>query len=233
MRFLSSPWSIARGSIGGTTYLANQFHALIARQRVSPVQPNTPSQALVKSALSFAAQQWKGLTLLDRNLWDAYAQTVVFQGPLGPYSVPGRQLFIGGLAFVNLINGSGIDTIVVDTSAPLLAGRLNLGNVVPGTFTTPADTGVAVNFDNPTSSDYVVVVQRSIGFDPSRIRYKGPFLPATAQAISLPGPATGLAEFGGLVAGANYFIHVRAVVENEPARYSERYIVLATAVTNP
>lgn len=232
MRFLSQVYTIARGSVGGITYTANQFHGLIARARTSPVQPNTSAQTMIKSAFSFASQQWESLTDAARSLWDAYAATCLFSGPLGTYTIPGRQIFTGGLSLINYINASGLDIITVDTNPPLLAGRLTLGNVVAGTFITPSETGIAVNFDLPGTFDYVVLGQHSIAFNPSRQRYKGPWLTGSGQVIDNTGPVAATMSWNGLVEDQIYFVRIRAVLENEPARYSEDYIVRCVAVAN-
>lgn len=233
MRFLSQVYTIARGSVGGITYTANQFYQLVARARTAPVQPNTTPQTNIKSAFDFGTVQWNLLTAAQRTDWESYAQTVTLSGPLGDYQVSGRHLFLGGLSLVNYVNASGLDTIIVDTTPPVIAGRLGLADVNAGVFAGPAATGIAIDMVIPEAEDYVLLTHRSIGFSPSRNRYKGPWLTSSSRVDTNTGPLSVQLTFTGLVEGAAYFIQVRAVVENGPARYSENHIVRAIAVTNP
>ncbi len=233
MRCLSQIVTIARGSVGGLTWTANQFHQLVVRARTAPVQPNTTPQTEIKSAFDLASQYWDGLTDQKRADWEAYAQTVTFTGPLGDYQLSGRHLFIGGLSQVNYINATGLDTIAVNIDPPLIAGRLAFGNVTAGVFVGVGQTGIAVDFTIPELSDYVVLARRSIGFGPARLRYKGPWLTSSSQVDTSTGPLSVQMTFNGLVEDAVYFVQVRAFVENEPCRYSSSSIVRCVAVTNP
>lgn len=73
----------ARGSIGGTTYSRNSSGAY-ARARVTPVNPNTSRQALIRNVVQFLAQNWSStLTLAMRNAWAAYALAINRQNKLG------------------------------------------------------------------------------------------------------------------------------------------------------
>lgn len=185
MRFLSQVYTIGRGSVGGITYFANQFHQLLARARTSPVQPNTPYQTGIRSAFDGADALWLGLTPAEREAWEDYAPTVQYQGPLGPYTVPGRQLFIGTLALSTYANAIFPDVFEVSTDPPVVAGRFNPGDVQASGYT-GATQGIAISLDNPSADLAIVVTDVSLAFNVTRNRYKGPWLSSAKHLETIP-----------------------------------------------
>jgi len=224
-KILSSPWSIIRGSIAGTTYLANQFHQIVARARTAPVQPNTIYQTHIRSALNAASDVWANLTSAVRLQWEMYANGLEWPGPLGPYTCPGRQVFIAGRSLQEYVNTRGLAVPTMVTTAPsTMLGFYNLKNVGCSAPTTPG-TGVAVSFTTETATDALVYAEISQAFSPARYRYKGPWESASAQASVVPMATSGLIEFLGLEDGAIYFIRLKAVADDAPPRVSCEYIV--------
>jgi len=185
MRFLSQVYTIARGSVGGITYTANQWHQLIARARTAPIQPGTPYQAGIRSAFSAADAMWLALDPGDRELWEDYADTVIYQGPMGPYTIPGRQLFVGTLALALYADGIFPDTFVVHDAPPDVAGRFNPGPIEAGVYS-GLTQGIAINITNPSSELAIVVTDVSIAFDVTRNRYKGPWISSAKHLETVP-----------------------------------------------
>ena len=64
----------ARGSLAGTVFSRNTAGSYM-RQKVSPVQPQTPSQLLVRALLTTVSQAWRGLTAGQRLAWVTVAET--------------------------------------------------------------------------------------------------------------------------------------------------------------
>lgn len=62
----------ARGSLAGTVFSRNTAGSYM-RQKVSPVQPRTPAQTLVRTLLTAVAQTWRGLTEAQRVAWNTVA----------------------------------------------------------------------------------------------------------------------------------------------------------------
>ena len=184
-RIISPVWSQIRGSIAGITYFTNQFHQIVARQRTNPVQPNTPRQTGIRSAFDISDQLWLGLTDEQRSLWDDYAATVEYMGPLGSYTVPGRQLFIGTLALANYADALFPDTFEVDTSPPAVAGRFNPGQLIDTPYT-GATQGIAIALDNPGPELAIVVSDVSIAFNVTRNRFKGPWISSAKHLETVP-----------------------------------------------
>ncbi len=62
-----------RGHAGGTVFSKNTFANYI-RNKVTPVNPDTVAQALVKSRFTGLSQDWRGLTQAQRDAWNQGAQ---------------------------------------------------------------------------------------------------------------------------------------------------------------
>jgi len=60
------------GSIGGTTFQANQYGFTIKRKPV-PTRPNLPRQNSRKSALFIVTQNWIALSSANKTNWNTYA----------------------------------------------------------------------------------------------------------------------------------------------------------------
>jgi hypothetical protein len=234
VRFLSQVYTIARGSVGGITYTANQFYQLIARARTAPVQPNTEDQAAVRSAMTAAADAWTNLSGSEQNLWELYGAATKWPGPLGEHTISGRLCFMAGYILARYVSDQGYASPTIDTSAPAqLDGFYNLKSVSSAPFVTASSTGVSVTFTSETAVDACVLVEISPGFPITRRRYKGPWNTASSQAVILSAPSSVVVDFTGLSAGTRYFMRVKAVADDAPLRVSPEFIVNSIAVTNP
>lgn len=187
---LSHLHSLVRGSVGGLTYFANQFHQICMRQRTSPVQPNTPYQSGIRSAFNAAEWRWESLSPLGRQNWDDYAATCLYPGPAGPYAVPGRQLFIGTLALALYTDGILPEHHEVANVAPAIAGWFNPGIIEVAPYEGETQ-GIAVHINVPLGRTAFGAVDVSIAFNLTRNRYKGPWQSAS-KAISVMGQAATL-----------------------------------------
>ncbi len=81
------------GKIGLTVTYPGR-NGLIRRAWVSPANPQTGAQLLVRSTLTTVARAWKGLTELQRQAWIAIASTLQSHPVLGQSGpLTGSQLF--------------------------------------------------------------------------------------------------------------------------------------------
>jgi len=73
----------ARGSVGGVTFSRNTFGPY-QRARVTPINPNTARQVMVRSSLAFLSNRWAAtLTAAQRASWGLYGSNVAMQDKLG------------------------------------------------------------------------------------------------------------------------------------------------------
>lgn len=71
------------GSIGGHTYARNSS-GFYVRTKSKPVNPNSPRQQAVRTALTALTTRWaQTLTAAQRAAWDLYASNVVMKNRLG------------------------------------------------------------------------------------------------------------------------------------------------------
>lgn len=232
-RALSQVYTIIRGSVGGLTYLSNQFHQIVIRARTAPVQPNTTLQTAVRSSMTAANNAWLNLTDVQRNAWDQYATGLPWPGPLGSYTVTGRLCMMAMKILREFIETMGYAVPTGPDTAPnLLMGFYNLSNVKATTFTPVSDTGVSVQYTTEAVDDCLVLAELSPPFPVTRMRYKGPWDTSHNQVDTGSAPSSNVIDFGGLNDGAVYFIRLRAVSDDAPGRISPEFIIRAIAVTN-
>lgn len=231
MKFLSQVYTIARGSVGGITYTANQYHQLIARARTSPVNPGSSLQTAIRSAFSGAEIAWKVLTAGERQDWQQYAANTPRQNPLGPITLTGRTFMRGVIALRDYMAAELATVFTDDDTAPATPGMLNL-TAVRAIAPAGPSTGVAITWTNPLGNPAIfAMVQLSPAFEATRNFYKGPWDTSENVGTGTPAGAAGIQEFVNLQVGKAYFMRVRGIVEVGPHRISEDFIVRMIAVT--
>lgn len=223
---------VIRGSIGGNTFFANQFHQILVRARTSPVNPNTQAQGLIRGAMSSTSVLYEQLSAGDKQLWQDYADTLHFSNPLGPIQVPGRQVCLGNCSTARYLDDRGIAMGQIGAAPPQVPGFLDLSNV---STSAPigAGTGFSVSFTTAETEGIEVYAFRSFAFNTGRFRYKGPFLTASLQSNHLVGAQSGFIDFINLIADQVYFCVVRSICHQNPFRMGAPHYARAVAVTTP
>lgn len=186
-------------------------------------------QTNARSAMAAAANIWDTLSAAQQLGWDLYGAATQWPGPLGSYTIPGRQIFMAGRSLQEYCNlrALAVPTFVITPPAPMI-GFYNLKNVGCVTPSGPG-TGVAVGFTTEAADDCLVFAEVSPPFSASRKRYKGPWVASSAQAGIFGAPTSGLIEFLGLEDGCYYFVRIKAVADDSSPRVSPEYIVRCKA----
>lgn len=177
----------ARGSLAGTVFSRNTAGSYM-RQKISPVQPKTPSQLGVRALLTTASQAWRGLTAGERLAWITVAETFTNINIFGD-NVPltGFGLFIKLNRNLQTIGNAiisspplqedvvGFDnlTLIVDNSEPVTDDKVKI------TFSPdiPADQQAVVYMTAPLSP--------GINFVDSEFRLIQILAPGTLSPVSL------------------------------------------------
>lgn len=229
MRMLSHIASVARGSVGGLTYSANQFYQIICKTRTAPVQPNTQPQTRVKGAFTQASTDWLIQIPVVRDAWRDYAESLVYTGPLGDYSVSNRSVFMSNIGWMHYLASRGITLASSQKTAPTETGFLGIGAVTLGAPAAPG-IGFNIDIDNPNTEDVQAIFYISRPFDVTRERFKGPFDSDTLTALPIETLSTANVDVGPLVNGKRYFIRLRLIVDDGPKRISTEqfYDVIAS-----
>lgn len=223
-RILSHVWSQVRGSVGGITYLANQHHQIVARQRTSPVDPSTSNQNRIRQSFSGAAVDWLALTTPQRDAWDEYADSLTYPNPLGNQSLPGRLVAMGNLAFKRYVASRGFTLTTVEKTAPVIPGFLALDPLLIGA-PVGTITGVGVSVGNPNAEDIGLFYWRSRAFQPTRNSYKGPWVSPSMGMQTIVSETTGQFDVEIGEDDQVVFIYLRAIVDDGAKRVSEPVIL--------
>lgn len=227
-RALSQIVTVIRGSVGGITWTANQWHQILLRARTAPVQPQTVAQNWIKTAFASASESWKAMSSANQELWRQYGQTVVYTGPMGEYTLPGRQIFIANLTLVNYLNESGADTITPILDPPEINGRYAFDSITAVDLSAPG-TGFGISVANPAGEAAAAVMEISRAFGASRLRYKGPFLSGSLVSLTLAADTSTFQDFSGLVENSVYFVRIRGLSTESPHRLTKETILRVTA----
>lgn len=230
MRMLSHIASNMLGSVGGITYLNNPFHQIVARQRTVPVQPNTANQVLSKVAFSAAVQAWEQAADQVRADWAAFAQTVTFQGPLGPYNPTGRMLAVAQFQITGYLLNRGVAGFIGgnDMQAPVDPGMLIITAPVVAAPTVPG-TGFSIRATNNNGESVQAYAERAFRQSDARNFYKGPWVSATLDAEVIADTDNGSIDFLNLIEDGVYFVRLRFISVGLGRRYSQEIILRAVA----
>lgn len=227
---LSPLASVLRGSVAGLTFLSNQFHQIVVRQRTSPVNPSSLYQTLVRSSFSIAAAAWTTVSIEDQAKWDDYAATVPFSGPLGTYYVTGRHLFMAQYAFLTTLNAYNFGPYVVSTAPPTLSGRPVISDFTVSAPSAPG-TGFEIAVDNPGPEDIVYMASISQPLPNTRHFWKGPFDSATVKSDTIVSAGSDDLVFSDLTDGLVYFCRIRGCEVGSPGRVTIEHIIRCVAET--
>ena len=183
--------------------------------------------------MNSASAIWNGLTDTVHFGWQVFAELTPFSGPLGSYTVPGRQMFMAGRVLQDYVANAGLalPTFIVDPPTPL-AGFLNLRNVLPSTPVGPG-TGIALSVTADALDDSLVMLEIQGPFTHSRKRFKGPWDTSKTIAVIIPVNTTVLLEILGLFADGIYFTRLKGVADDAPPRVSAQFFNRHTAVVIP
>jgi len=226
-RMLSHIGSVIRGSVGGLTYLANPYHQIVTRFRTCPCNPHTTDQGIIRSSFAMACSEWNLALDTVRAGWNEYAETLSFSGPLGPYSVPGRNIFIANYGTARYLLGKGITTVIPGTSPPVIPGFIGMSMISYGLPTT--GTGFKLSGYIPEEGDWMVYAYRSRPFSGSRYRFNGPFNSDSIKNVVGEDPSSWIIEFTDLTKDNIYFVKLRAISHKAPHRLSQEFIIRCIA----
>ncbi|KKM85978.1 hypothetical protein LCGC14_1283680 [marine sediment metagenome] len=212
----------ARGSIGGQVHSRNRFGAYI-RARVTPVNPRTFRQAVVRAIVGAQSGEWSNtLTQLQRDAWEVYADAIVFQNKLG------AQIKLTG--FNHFIRSNAIRA---QSAAPFVADGPGVLTLAPPDETMLAVVDeatqlISVSFDNTQPwANQTGGIMPVFMSSPKQIGTNfigGPFRFAGAVIGDLTTPPTSPETFPvPFPVAQNQVVVVRARVSEEDGRLSELF----------
>lgn len=205
---LSAIVSEMRGKLNGSVFSKNRGGAYL-RTKVTPVNPQSLAQGLVRNTLTNLSQAWRGLTEAERTAWNSavsnFTSTDIFgdiKTPSGinlytklnlnlanigvsPISTPPSPVSVGYVDTLSLAAAAGAGTIAATfTSVGLAAGQTVVVEATP-------NMSAGKNF---VKSEYRVIGTFAGGA-------------ASPQAIG----AMYVAKFGAMTAGQKLFVRFKCV----------------------
>jgi len=179
----------ASGSVGGAVFSRNRYGSYV-RQRVSPVNPNTPFQNDIRAAMTVISQAWRDtLTDPQRAAWNQYAANTPVTDVFGD-----KQIISGNAMFCAYnVQWTRIGQVQLDTAPP------TPGEATAITLTQTAGEAagwiITATTPNIAVSDICSLSIAAAPVSPSRNFYGGPFqwltplnlamLPYTVKAAGL------------------------------------------------
>ena len=102
-----------RGSIGGTVFSRNSSGAYM-REKVSPVNPNTPRQSVIRGRLTLLSKNWQTLSKGLRTAWKNFANEHPITNAFG------AQVTLSGALMYNRVNSVilNLGGIIINTPPP-------------------------------------------------------------------------------------------------------------------
>ncbi len=203
----------ARGSVAGVVFSRNTAGSYM-RQKVSGIQPRSVAQSLVRTLFAAVAQAWRGLSEVQRQVWNTVAPTFPHTNVYGD-NVPLTGFGIHGQLNRNL---QEIDEALI-SDAPVLTAVVGLTalEVVIDTSELTPDEEIQAIFEPAIPADQKIIVyatpQLSVGIDFVKSEFrKIAVLDSTDITPADLGDAY-IAVFGAIPAvGTKAFIKFRPVV---------------------
>lgn len=199
-----------RGKIGGHVASKNRSGGYF-RTKVTPVNPRTADQSLVRNRLTAISQAWRGLTAAQRSAWNAavasFAKTNVFGDLVNPT----------GFNLYQRLNNNLVAVSQAQITSPPTPEAVD--DIVIGALTVTAATDTVSLAYTPGAGGSSVKVfatpPQSPGksFVKSEYRYIGSFESDDVSPTDLGAVYTG--KFGSLTSAAGQKVFVKTVAINQ------------------
>ncbi len=198
---LSALVSEMRGKLNGSVFSRNRGGAYL-RTKVTPSNPQTPSQLAARSLLASLSQAWRSLTVAQRTAWNAVVENFPSVDVFGDQRIPsGQQLFIRLNTNITNVGAATIN----DPPAPVGAeetGALTL------TVAETADVFTVAYVNTPVPADHAMLLEatagKSAGIDNFTSFFRVISTVAAAQVSPELASVDYVTKFGSIVEGLKY-----------------------------
>ena len=197
-----------RGKVNGTVFSKNRGGAY-ARTKVTPSNPQTSAQNLVRSRLTGFSQGWRALSQAARDAWNSAVASFPRTNVFGDAKIlSGHQLYIG----LNSQLAAAGQTAI--TAPPLPTGAPAITSITPTAAETLQVFTLAYNPD-PVPADTSLIVEATEQVSPGKSNLNSLYRQIEVVAAAAASPAdiaaSYIAKFGALVAGQKIGIRTRFV----------------------
>lgn len=198
-----------RGKVNGTVFSKNRGGAY-ARTKVTPNNPQTSAQNLVRSRLTGLSQAWRGLSQAARDAWNAAVGSFPRNNVFGDSKIlSGHQLYVGLNSQLEAAGASTIGTPPVPVGAPAITALSGAAAAGAGTFT-------AAFAPDPVPANSALIIEATEQVSPGKANLNSLYRQIQVEAAATASPAdlatAYIAKFGTLVEGQK--IGLRAKIVN-------------------
>lgn len=197
-----------RGKVNGTVFSKNRGGAY-ARTKVTPSNPQTAAQNLVRSRLTGFSQAWRGLAQSARDAWNAAVGSFPRTNVFGQAKIlSGHQLYIGLNAQLGAAGQGSITLPPVPVGAAALTAYSGAAADGAATFTVTAAP-------DPVPADNTLIIDATEQVSAGKSNLNSLYRQIQIEAAASAGPhdihAAYIAKFGPLIAGQKIGIRGRFV----------------------
>jgi hypothetical protein len=214
------------GKVGGHVITRNHYGKAM-RTKVTPAQPHSSAQQIVKARMTAAAQAWRGLNSGVREAFASLAANVSRTNAFGDVSrLSGFALFMRLNRNLSEAGGSPLTTCPVQ---PVSQSVLTL--TLAAAAGTPNVTLGGTASDTPTAFTLIMqfTPQISAGIAYANSKFRTLAHQVGAATITYDGTTSYPAKFGTLVAGNKIF--ARAKLVHTTSGFSSGWVQVSTVVT--
>ena len=223
---LSHLFSRMSGSVGGTTYFRNRYAAIVLRSRVTPTDPATAGQVVVRTRFSAAVTAWQALTATERNSWEMYADGTPWVNSIGDdVRLTGFNMYLAVRLAVLKINPGANPALLATASC---VPGLNIQPKFSLSAGSAPNVGFLLSLTHPHPTDNMRVgVHVSTAQNTSVNFWKGPYdINQYQSCASIPAGLGTTLEWKSLTLGKRYFLRIRAW------NSTQRVLVSSPTLTN-
>lgn len=196
-----------RNKLNGSVFSKNRAGSYL-RNKVTPSNPSTPSQALVRSILGTLASTWRTLTDPQRDAWNAAVESWLTTDIFGDTVTPsGFQLYVRLNG--NIVNAGGV--AITDPPAPVGISGAILLTAVPDISLLEL---LCVTDPDPVPAGQEMIVEATAPLSAGINNFSGKYrkIGTVAAAGSIGNQyANFLAKFGAPTAGLKSSLRVKFV----------------------
>lgn len=212
MKYIGNLTSDARGKLNGMVFTRGRYGAVI-RTKVSPVQPATPAQQLVKQNFGALSASWRDLPTDERNGWNAvvsqWQKTNVFGQQ---YTLSGINLYVGLNQNLLQVEQPNISVAPLPGEMPVLQAF----GIAADVSSTSIIWTLGMNSSSVIPVGYNLVIDATPPMSPGRTYVKNKYAQITFLAAAVDTNLQNLwpayvARYGALAAGQIIYLRAKLI----------------------
>lgn len=200
-----------RNKLNGSVFSRNRGGAYI-RNKVTPLNPNTTAQRLVRATLTFLSQNWRALTAAQRLAWSAAVANFKTTDIFGDIKTP------SGINLYNRLNlnlSNAEKPFIVDPPLPTNVAESKIVSLVAGSLVFSGADSLVLTIDAPVpvGTTLVIIATPQLSAGKVNVKSEGTKLTKADAGTAAPIDLTSayVAKYGAMIHGEKITIFVKNV----------------------